>query len=130
MILAVSSRVFVGLPLSREKAWLDTVSAYLNEVVFTATTLRPYPRLLRPLLRPVLAPQSRMDAILSKALEILGPAIRERQDPNHKPTDLLGFFISTSEVLDARDIILKLLVLNSAAVCPPIFTSLMRSMIF
>ncbi|KAF7854678.1 hypothetical protein EAF04_010247 [Stromatinia cepivora] len=115
MILAVSSRVFVGLPLSREKAWLDTVSAYLNEVVATANALRPYPRLLRPLLRPFLAPKSRMDAILSKALEILGPAIQERQNADHKANDLLGFLISTSKVVDPKEIILKLLVLNSAA---------------
>ncbi|CAD6451447.1 523ff31b-83c7-4f83-86e0-be06ec8d3804 [Sclerotinia trifoliorum] len=115
MILAVSSRVFVGLPLSREKAWLDNVSAYLNEVAAIADSLRPYPRLLRPLLRPFLAPKSRMDGILSKALEILGPAIQERQKPHHKANDLLGFLISTSKVVNPKEITLKLLVLNAAA---------------
>ncbi|KAM0157208.1 hypothetical protein ACHAPG_004890 [Botrytis cinerea] len=115
MILAVSSRVFVGLPLSRDQAWLDTISAYLNEVVFIANTLRPYPRVLRPILRFILAPESRMDAILAKALEILGPAIQERQKPGYEANDLLGFLISTSDIVDPKDIILKLLVLNSAA---------------
>lgn len=116
MILAVSSRVFVGLPLSRDQAWLDTISAYLNEVVFIVNTLRPYPRVLRPILRFILAPESRMDAILAKALEILGPAIQERQKPGYEANDLLGFLISTSDIVDPKDIILKLLVLNSAAV--------------
>ncbi|TGO51091.1 hypothetical protein BOTNAR_0368g00010 [Botryotinia narcissicola] len=115
MVLAVSSRVFVGLPLSRDQAWLGTISAYLNEVVFIANTLRPYPRVLRPYLRLILAPESRMEAILAKALEILGPAIQERQKPGHEANDLLGFLISTSEVVNPKDIILKLLVLNSAA---------------
>ncbi|KAF7934075.1 uncharacterized protein EAE97_008435 [Botrytis byssoidea] len=115
MILAVSSRVFVGLSLSRDQAWLGTISAYLNEVVFIANTLRPYPRALRPYLRLVLAPESRMEAILAKALEILGPAIQESQKPGHEANDLLGFLISTSEVVNPKDIILKLLVLNSAA---------------
>lgn len=116
MVLAVSSRVFVGLPLSRDQAWLDTISAYLTEVVFIANTLRPYPRVLRPCLRLLLAPESRMEAILAKALEISGPAIQERQQPGHEANDLLGFLISTSEVVNPKDIILKLLVLNSAAV--------------
>ncbi|KAJ8061492.1 hypothetical protein OCU04_009307 [Sclerotinia nivalis] len=87
--------------------------------VATANALRPYPCLLRHLLRPILAPKSRMDAILSKALEILGPAIQERQNADHKRNDLLGFLISTSEVVDPKEVILKLLVLHSAAVCGP-----------
>jgi hypothetical protein len=119
MVLAVSSRVFVGLPLAHDKAWLDTISAYLSEVVATANALRPYPRLLRPLLRPFLAPKSRMDDILSKAIAVLGPAILERQNPDHKANDLLGFLVLTSEVVDPMAITLKLLVLTSAAVCSP-----------
>ncbi|APA13444.1 hypothetical protein sscle_11g082140 [Sclerotinia sclerotiorum 1980 UF-70] len=115
MILAVSSRVFVGLPLFREKAWLDTVSAYLDEVLATGNALRPYPRLLRPVLRSFLAPKTRMDGIFSKALEILGSAIQERQKPEHKANNLLGFLVSTSEVVNPKEIVLKLLVLNSAA---------------
>ncbi|KAI9643201.1 hypothetical protein NHQ30_007817 [Ciborinia camelliae] len=115
MVLAVSSRVFVGLPLARNKAWLDTISAYLAEVVATADALRSYPHFMRTLLRPFLAPKSRMEAILSKALEILGPAIQERQNPDYKANDLLGYLIATSEVVHPKEIILKILVLNSAA---------------
>ncbi|ESZ94104.1 hypothetical protein SBOR_5524 [Sclerotinia borealis F-4128] len=97
IILAVSSRVFVDLPLARDKARLDIISAYIAEAVATGDALRPYPHFLRPLFRPFLAPQSRMAAILSIAQIILGSAILERQDPNHKANDLLGFLIATSK---------------------------------
>ena len=110
MVLAVSSRVFVGLLLARYPAWLDTVSAYLAEVVGTANTLRPWPRLLHPLLRPFLAPKRRMDAILAKAQKALGPAIREREALKYEQTNLLGFLVQTSDVVDELSIILKLLV--------------------
>ncbi|EDN92085.1 hypothetical protein SS1G_07947 [Sclerotinia sclerotiorum 1980 UF-70] len=81
----------------------------------TGNALRPYPRLLRPVLRSFLAPKTRMDGIFSKALEILGSAIQERQKPEHKANNLLGFLVSTSEVVNPKEIVLKLLVLNSAA---------------
>lgn len=116
MVLAISSRVFVGLPLAHSKEWLDSINDYLAEVVRTGNALRPYPRPLRSLLRPFLAPKHRMDTILSKALKFLSPAIEERQSANHKQTDLLGFLVEAAEVVDPISIVLKLLVLASAAV--------------
>jgi len=122
MVLAVTSRVFVGLPLAHEKAWLDTVSAYLAEVVAIGNALRPWPRALRPLLRPFLAPRHRMDTIIKNALKILTPAIKQRQSFTNGQDDLLGFLVETSEVVDPKAIILKLLVLTSAAVSSILIT--------
>lgn len=116
MVLAVSSRVFVGLPLAHDKDWLDTISAYLSEVVGTGNALRPWHPALRPILRLVLAPKSRMNAILAKAQEVLTPAIEARKALGDDQKDLLGFLVQTSEVIDPMSIILKLLVLTSAAV--------------
>jgi hypothetical protein len=119
MVLGVSSLVFVGMPIARQPEWLDVVSAYLTEVVATASALRPYPTLLRPLLRPFLAPKSRMQAILRKANIVLLPAIQERMVPEHEQKDLLGFLVQSCETVDPLSIILKLLVLVSAAASYP-----------
>jgi cytochrome P450 len=116
MVLAVSSRVFVGLSLAHDKAWLDITSAYLSEVVAIGNALRPWPRSLRPLLRPFLAPKSRIDNIIAKALEVLTPAIEQRQKLKDEQNDLLRFLVQTSDVVNPKSIILKLLVLNAAAV--------------
>ena len=116
MVLSVSSRVFVGDLLSRDQDWLQVVSAYLAEVVSTAKALRPYPRMIRPILRPVLAPKARMTAILSKAQKVLIPAINTRRHSHDKHVDLLQFLVDTSENEQYLPIILKLLVLISAAV--------------
>jgi hypothetical protein len=74
------------------------------------------PRALRPFLRPFLAPKRRIDNIIAKALEVLTPAIEERQSLGDEQNDLLGFLVQTSDVINPKSIILKLLVLNAAAV--------------
>ena len=120
MVLSVTSRVFVGRPLAYEQAWLDTVSGYLAEVVATANALRPWPSVLRPLVRHFVAPKHRMDTILTNAEKLLVPAIQERQE-REKQTDMLGFLVQTSEAVDPKAVILRLLILTAAAVCPPTF---------
>ena len=119
MVLSVSSRVFVGESLCRDQEWLQVVSAYLTEVVSTAKALRPYPRILRPLIRPLLAPKGRMTLILSNARKVLIPAIEARRKSRDKHIDLLQFLVETSGDGQHMPIILKLLVLTSAAVSAP-----------
>jgi hypothetical protein len=124
MVLSLSSRTFVGLPLARDSAWLQIISTYLAEVVATAGALRPYPAPLRPFLRPFLAPKSRMDKVLATARAVISPVIEERRQSNDKNVDVLQFLISTSKVVDPMSVILKLLVVMSAAVSVPAFGSL------
>ena len=116
MVLSVSSRVFVGKSLCRDQEWLQVVSAYLAEVVSTAKALRPYPHALRPFIRPFLAPKGRMGLILSKAKKVLTPAIEARSKSRDEYSDLLQFLVDTSSDKKHMPIILKLLVLTSAAV--------------
>lgn len=119
MVLSVSSRVFVGQTLCRDQGWLQVVSAYLAEVVATARVLRPYPPVLRSILRPLLAPKSRIARIIERAQEVLDPAIRARQQSPDDYIDLLGFLVKTSRDEQTKPIVLKLLVLTSAAVRIP-----------
>lgn len=93
MVLSVSSRVFVGEVLCRDPAWLAVVSAYLAEVVDTASRLKPYPRFARSFLRPILALKRRIDKILMDAQNVLAPAIIERRETSDQYTDLLKFLI-------------------------------------
>ena len=113
----------MGAELACNQEWLDTISAYLAEVVAIGNALRPWPSRLRSLIRPFLAPRYKMDAIISKAQKVLLPAIRIRQAADHTPTDLLGFLSQSSDALKPISVILKLLVLTSAAVSFTTFSS-------
>ncbi|KAL9063655.1 MAG: hypothetical protein Q9161_009356 [Pseudevernia consocians] len=115
MVLSVSSRIFVGESYCRNEEWLQVISAYLSEVVTTAKALRPYHPILRPLFRPFLAPKGRMSGIMKKAEQILLPAIKDRQESYSEHLDLLQFLVDTSPDGKIMPIILKLLVLTSAA---------------
>lgn len=85
-------------------------------MVATAGQLRPYPPPLRPLLRPFVAPKSRMAKVLASSRAVLFPVIEKRQKSEDHHLDVLQFLISTSKVVDPMSVILKLLVLMSAAV--------------
>ena len=116
MVLGVSSRTFVGSILCRDPRWLKVISDYLAEVVAVGNKLRPYPHYLRAILRPFLAPRSRMADILANAMEVLRSPIEEREAFPGQFVDLLGFLVETSVEVKHESIILKLLVLSSAAV--------------
>jgi hypothetical protein len=49
----VSSRVFIGLPASRDPTWLETALGYTSDVFRVSSALRPYPAMVRLLIAPV-----------------------------------------------------------------------------
>ncbi|KAI1819348.1 cytochrome P450 [Xylaria intraflava] len=55
----LSSRIFLGDELCRNKAWLDTTSQYTVNAMRAAKKLRLFPKFLRPIVHRVL-PQSRL----------------------------------------------------------------------
>ncbi|GIK07513.1 hypothetical protein Aspvir_003179 [Aspergillus viridinutans] len=52
IVCLLSSRVFVGLPLSRDEEWTRTTMQYSLDAGHEAHSLSPYPSLLRPLVAP------------------------------------------------------------------------------
>lgn len=115
MVLAITSSVFVGEGTAKDPAWLEVVSAYLKEVVTVAKTLKPYPAVLRPLLRPLIAPKHPVQAVYSKADKLLAQPIRERREDPTKHKDVMAFLAKSQPQVDQHQIVLQLMVLVSAA---------------
>nr|QPP19369.1 PenF [Penicillium steckii] len=52
IVCLLSSRAFVGLPLSRDEEWIHVSTRYALDGGHEAHSLSPYPRFIRPLLAP------------------------------------------------------------------------------
>ncbi|KAH7048216.1 cytochrome P450 [Macrophomina phaseolina] len=54
IVTMINGRAFVGLPLSRDDDWINSTIAYTSEGEIVASSLRPFPALIRPLVAPFL----------------------------------------------------------------------------
>jgi cytochrome P450 len=98
MVALLTGRTFVGLPLSRDEAWIET-SVELTVDTFVAAfalwtvhwTLRPIVAWLMPQVWRIHRRNRQAAALLKPYLE---QRLRDLQDPDFKrPTDILQFFI-------------------------------------
>jgi cytochrome P450 len=72
IVSMLTSRVFVGLPLTRDKNWLRIIMEHVGNVMHFADRLRKYPDFLRPLvvrLLPEYTVVQNTKAAISSALE-------------------------------------------------------------
>ncbi|KAI5923016.1 cytochrome P450 [Camillea tinctor] len=76
IITRLSTRVFVGLPLCRNKVFLKACSSYIRNVVLVAAAISLFPDFLKPIFGPVLTLYDRMQHHRTAAF--LKPMIRER----------------------------------------------------
>lgn len=68
VISLLSSRVFVGLPLSRDEQWIKTTCQYALDGAAGAHALTPYPTALRPLVAPFLLGSLQKHRALAKRM--------------------------------------------------------------
>ncbi|KIX09575.1 uncharacterized protein Z518_00655 [Rhinocladiella mackenziei CBS 650.93] len=78
VIALLSSRVFVGLPLSRNDEWLKTVCSYSMAVANGAHNLAPYPAWIRPIIAPFMLTE--LKRAHASAAEMLGPILAKYKD--------------------------------------------------
>jgi cytochrome P450 len=70
IVCLLSSRVFVGLPLSRDEEWTRVTMQYSLDAGHGAHSLSPYPHLLRPLVAPfILKRLSQRRAVARRMLQ-------------------------------------------------------------
>ncbi|KAM4059008.1 cytochrome p450 [Hirsutella rhossiliensis] len=91
----ISQRVLIGLPLCRNREWLDAASTHSHNVTMTQMAMRTVPPVLRPLLDLVLPTAWRYKAAVRRGKEIIIPEIQRRRQLEEtdtgyvKPVDLL-----------------------------------------
>ncbi|KIW32981.1 uncharacterized protein PV07_04487 [Cladophialophora immunda] len=77
IVARISNRVFVGLPLCRDEQYLKNAIGFAEDIAFSATILRLFPGIVRPLVAPVATYSNRKHT--REYTEILTPEIIRRQ---------------------------------------------------
>ncbi|KAJ7132658.1 cytochrome P450 [Mycena filopes] len=123
VVARVSNRLFVGLPLCRNQAYLQNNIQYTMDVVRSAGRITLFPGFMRPFVGPLISNKNKSNAT---ALKFLGPMIEERlakerelgPDWEGKPNDLISWLLETAEGEErtAPFLILRVLSTNMAAI--------------
>ncbi|KAF2185203.1 cytochrome P450 [Zopfia rhizophila CBS 207.26] len=99
------NRVLVGLPLCRNKEWLETTMAYTVNAMSISAALRPRNVLMRPFIYLCLDARRKVKQNIAKANELLVPIIerlqKEIQDGRGEAT-LVSWMIQNSKGKDGR----------------------------
>ncbi|KIP02162.1 hypothetical protein PHLGIDRAFT_32288 [Phlebiopsis gigantea 11061_1 CR5-6] len=122
-VARVSGRVFVGLPLCRNKDYLALSVDFTRDVGKARNTLLYWPRFLRPLVGKAVA---NVDHRIHECLRFIGPTVAERMAEmdkhgkqwHYKPNDLLQWLIDEVRARNQGpyEVARMLLVVNFAAI--------------
>ncbi|KAJ7659845.1 cytochrome P450 [Mycena rosella] len=123
VVARVSNRLFVGLPLCRNKAYLQNNIQYTIDVIRSAGRITLWPGFLRPIVGPFISNKEKSNAT---ALKILGPILEERlakekelgPDWPGKPNDFISWLLELAEGEErtAPALALRILSTNMAAI--------------
>jgi cytochrome P450 len=92
-------RTWVGLPLSREEAWIKATTSYMTDVAKAAGAIRPWSKLLRPFVAPFLSEVQSLKKNRDDVTEMMKPLIhaqfgsRQQQKPNIAGGELFTWII-------------------------------------
>jgi len=137
VIARVSNRMFVGLPLCRNPAYLKAMGSFANDVIMSMTLLGFVPRLLKPILGPLFTLPNRYHHYLSA--KFTKPLIEQRKvdmeraarDPTfewEEPNDYISWHLRLAQaenrtVEQDPDMISRFLMpINFAAIHTTVFT--------
>jgi cytochrome P450 len=123
IVARVSNRLFVGLPLCRDKAYLENNIRHTVDIIRSGAIISFFPEFLRPIAGPCI---SNKDTANARALKILGPILEERlakerelgPDWPGKPNDLISWLleIAKGDQRTPLDLTLRILGINMAAI--------------
>ncbi|KAK0448919.1 cytochrome P450 [Desarmillaria tabescens] len=125
IVCRASNRMFVDLPLCRNRDYIDLNINFTVNVTAYAHVLNLFPSFLKPILGSIFTPRRNATAKMEK---FLGETIRERlrqddlygKDWPGKPNDVISWLIDATngdgERRTVQDLILRVLVMNFAAI--------------
>ncbi|KAI1500518.1 cytochrome P450 [Biscogniauxia marginata] len=121
VIAGVTSRIFVGLPRSREKKWLATAVNYTLDVFRVSTALRTYPPFLRSFVAPWLDSTNRLRVHVKTAKDCFGSIFAQRlalPDGEREANDMFQWMVDSASGADRNPEVLvrKMLFLTLAAI--------------
>ncbi|KAJ7168733.1 cytochrome P450 [Mycena filopes] len=123
VVARVSNRLFVGLPLCRDEAYLRNNVEFALDVIRSAQRIALFPKFLRPLVGPFVTHKTKCFA---RAIERLGPTVEERLEKERemgpewfgKPNDFISWLLESAdeESRTTHDLVLRVLATNFAAI--------------
>ncbi|KAJ7645874.1 cytochrome P450 [Mycena polygramma] len=123
IVARVSNRLFVGLPICRDKAYLYNNIQHTIDVIQSANRITLFPPFLRPLVAPWISSKNKS---FTRALKYVGPLIEERlekerelgPDWSGKPNDFISWLLEIAEDKErtVSALTLRLLSTNMAAI--------------
>ncbi|KAF7290190.1 hypothetical protein MIND_01332600 [Mycena indigotica] len=123
IVARVSNRLFVGLPLCLNKAYLDNNVQYTIDVMASSKNIGLLPPFLRPMLGPLITKRNKS---FDTAMRLLGPVVAERMrqedeygpDWSGKPNDLISWIleIAHGDNRTVEGIVMRILAVNMAAI--------------
>lgn len=97
MISSMTSTVFIGEELTHRGGWSEIVQEYFPEAWRIRMALKPWPRSIRPLVKPLLVRNNKLESIITKAEKFMEEPVRKRREPNNQDVDILKFLADYGE---------------------------------
>ncbi|KAJ7153685.1 cytochrome P450 [Mycena filopes] len=123
VVARVSNRLFVGLPLCRDKVYLRNNVEFALDVIRSARRVALFPYFLRPVVAPFITHKTKCFAT---AIKLLGPTVQERLEKERelgpewagKPNDFISCLLESAdeESRTTPDLVLRILATNFAAI--------------
>ncbi|KAL0068149.1 hypothetical protein AAF712_004809 [Marasmius tenuissimus] len=128
IIVRISNRFFVGLPLCRDPDWCDLNIQFTINVAVNSSLIKLFPKFLHPIVGNIFTTRKRS---MRQALKLVGPIIKHRlemeeehgKDWEDRPNDAISWAIDTVNQIgdewqkkSVEDICLRLLAINFAAI--------------
>ncbi|KAF5024599.1 hypothetical protein F66182_3362 [Fusarium sp. NRRL 66182] len=125
VIARISARIFLGPEEGRNEEWLTTTASYTKNLFITGFILRPFPRLLRPLVALMLPTYHRLHADVASARRIVARVVSSRQAAEaqrsaeqEKSTDILQWLMdeATGDEKKVENLSQRILILSLASI--------------
>lgn len=104
----------VGQEIAYGGEWNQIVMAYFPEAQRVRMTLWSWPRVLRPIVKPILVRNNQLETILKQAEQFLEEPVRRRRQPDNQDLDILKFLADYGE--SERKIALQIVGIVTGAV--------------
>ncbi|KAG8831335.1 hypothetical protein FRC18_006753 [Serendipita sp. 400] len=117
IVARASNRIFVGLPLCRNKQWLSHMIDGASSCISTAAIINLFPKILRPIVGRLLSrSKARKEYGSALAREIIEDQLKLA--PEERPDDYISWLLSSAppEEHNVDDITQRLLLSNFAAI--------------
>ncbi|KAL0575654.1 hypothetical protein V5O48_006310 [Marasmius crinis-equi] len=82
VVVRISNRVFVGLPLCRDPDWCDLIIQFTIDVTVNATIIHLFPKILHPIVGRIFTTKNRT---MRRTMRHLGPIIKQRLETGERP---------------------------------------------